>query len=317
MPSVFSAIAGRGRCAWLALICALLPAPLGAQTPATQPPRQLLTLRNLAVLRWNPIGLIDDARLQYRYRLYDGETPLGRDNFVGVATSAAAGVNLLRYGVTVEAQPLSVWGVWASLEGEHYWGTWQTLQSFASATQDFRDSTLAERGRDGQHYATRGSQLTLGTQLQARLGPLAARSQGRLARVDMQLRPGDRVFYSPIHDLMLGSRGWFVSADTDVVWRGGGWTVGLRWSVAQALYQASHLAPGEDLSATPGLSQRVGPMLQYASAKQAGRGDHSVTLVTGWWLDSPTRLGQDPLRPRSVPYLALAYSWATELFSRP
>lgn len=323
MSTVPFALQSRGWRAGVALICTLVPATAPAQARAPgqgaelRPPRQQLVLRNLAVLRWNPLGLIDDARLQYRYRLYDSATPLGRDNYAGLTASAAAAPTMARYGLAAEVQPLSVWSLWVALEREQYWGTWSTLQSFSSATQDFRDSTLAKRGDRGDHYATSGTQVTLGTQVQAQIGSVAARSQGRLAWLDMPLRSGDRVFYSPIHDLLLGSRGWFVTADTDLVWRGGGpWTLGVRWSLAQALYRPNHLAPGEDLSLAPGMLQRAGPLLQYAWAKRHGQAaDHTLTVVANWWLASPTRTGQDPSRPRAVPYLLVAYGWALDLLA--
>src|SRR4051794_989312 len=66
------------RCeSWRALATVLPLQLLGVATPASAqmlrdgpPPQHRAVYRNSLLLRTNPLGLLDDARLSYRYRLY-------------------------------------------------------------------------------------------------------------------------------------------------------------------------------------------------------------------------------------------------------
>jgi len=264
------------------------------------PPQHRLVYRNSLILRLNPAGLIDDARISYRYRLYPSESLALRDNFIGIGLAPTVSPAFGRLGAMVEVQPLTLLQLYAIYEWVQYFGTFNFLQSFPSARSEFGDVQLAERGAlpagdPARNYATSGTQLLLGANLQLKVGPWVARNQLRLARPDFKLREGDRVLYDIFYDVLAPNRGWFLTNDADVLYAPGsaGFLVGLRWTVTQPFYGPEHFDPGEPRENLNGM-QRVGPVLAYTFFNRDGAAFNSPTVLVAaqWWVSHRYRQGQ-------------------------
>jgi hypothetical protein len=310
----------------LAVLTALvLLTASGASAQALQegpPPQHRLVYRNLLVARLNPLGLLDDARLSYRYRLYRSESLALRDNFVSVGLAPALSPAFGRLGVVVELQPLSILQLWGMYEVIANFGTFRQLQSFPSARSDFSDTELYARdalpsGDARRPYANTGTQLTLGATLQVKVGPVVARSLLRLVRPDLSLREGDRVFYDVYYDVLAPDRGWYLINDADVLYQTGrGLTIGLRWAASHAFYGPGHFSPGEPQD-NPNTTHRLGPVVAYTFAEREGARFNSPTvlLLVNWWLAHRYRTGADS--SVFLPYLGLGFSFSGDLLPVP
>ncbi|WP_375768020.1 hypothetical protein NR798_41095 [Archangium gephyra] len=305
-----------------ALVLLTAPAASAQGVPQEPPPQHRLVYRNLLVARLNPLGLLDEARLSYRYRLYRSESPALRDNFVSIGLAPGVSPAFGRLGVVAEVQPLSILQLWGMYEFVANFGTFRQLQSFPSARSDFSDTELYARdelpaGDARRPYANTGTQLTLGATLQFKVGPVVARSLFRLVRPDMSLREGDRVFYDIYYDVLAPNRGWYFVNDADLLYQTGrGLTVGLRWASSHAFYGPEHFAPGEpqeNLNTT----HRLGPVVAYTFAEREGARFNSPTvlLMVNWWLTHRYRTGADS--SAFFPYLALGFSFSGDLLPAP
>ena len=284
------------------------------------PPQHRVVYRDLSLFRLNPIGLITDARITYRYRLYEHQSLALRDNFIGVGFAPSLSGAFARIGPTVEFQPASVLQLWATYELVRWFGAFNFLQSYPSAVgASYADTELARRGdlpsNDPlKNYASSGTQLLLGATLQLKAGPIAARSLLRVGRPDYKLRDGDRVFYDIYYDLLTGNKGWFYANDVDLLHQsfGNRLSVGARWSTARALYNDTHLAPGQEKKDAPGAIHRVGPIAAWTFKKPDGaRFEPTVIAIVNWWVRSPTRTGQDV--SQAFPYMLFALNMTGDL----
>ncbi|WP_143195489.1 hypothetical protein [Archangium sp. Cb G35] len=286
------------------------------------PPQHRLVYRNLMVARLNPLGLLDEARINYRYRLYRSESPALRDNFVSVGLAPALSPAFGRLGIVVELQPLSILQLWGMYEFIGNFGTFRQLQSFPSALSNFSDTELdgldrLPSGDTRRPYSNMGSQVTLGATLQFKVGPVVARSLFRMVRPDMSLRDGNRVFYDIYYDVLAPNQGWYFVNDADVLYQTGrGLTIGLRWASSHAFYGPSHFSPGE-LQSNPNTTHRVGPVVAYTFAERDGAQFNSPTvlLMVNWWLAHRYRTGADS--SAFFPYLALGFSFSGDLMPVP
>ncbi|HEX5753290.1 MAG TPA: hypothetical protein VFZ09_44230 [Archangium sp.] len=286
------------------------------------PPQHRLVYRNLMVARLNPLGLLEEARINYRYRLYRSESPALRDNFVSVGLAPALSPAFGRLGVVVELQPLSILQLWGMYEFIGNFGTFRQLQSFPSALSNFSDTELdaldrLPSGDTRRPYSNMGSQLTLGATLQFKVGPVVARSLFRLVRPDMSLREGNRVFYDIYYDVLAPNQGWYFVNDADVLYQTGrGLTIGLRWASSHAFYGPSHFSPSEPQE-NLNTAHRVGPVVAYTFAERDGAPFNSPTvlLMVNWWLVHRYRTGADA--SPFFPYLALGFSFSGDLMPVP
>ena len=294
------------------------PAP-AAPVPATDAPLQPAPAQEAARLypfykvgtaaRVNPLGLFLNLTFQLRYRLYESDSLALKDNYIGIGPVAFASPAMMRGGLAVELQPLSVLQLSASYEGVRYMGGFDYLQSFPSPNSDASDDTLKALGEAGTNYSSSGTLLTLGALLQGKVGPLAVRTAPRLFFFDQQLREGDRVFYEPVLDITVPDSGWTLSNDADLLYLTGGFSLGLRYTATHSYYGEEHFAPGEtDLGLNPTI-HRVGPFLAYTF-----QDDHSrlfqaptVALVTQWFLSHRYRTGEEV--SQALPWIALAFQF--------
>jgi len=287
-------------------------------------PRHSVFLRNTLVGRVNPLGLIDFAQLSYRHRLYVEEEPALADNFVGIGVVPTLTPALVRVGPIVELQPATVLQLWASYEVIRYFGTFDFLQSFPSPLSDFSDTELSRRGDlpkgdPLRNYAATGTQLNLGANVQAKIGPIAVRNLFRLMRPDYDTRTGDRVVYDIVYDVMVPNGGWFINNDVDALYVTKlGLSAGVRWTANFAFYRAEHYAPGEDTGRNPNTPMhRLGPLVAYSFYKDRGGvfDNPTVLAVVNWWLAHRYRDGSDV--SQAIPYVVLGFQFTGDLLPPP
>lgn len=287
-------------------------------------PEHSLFLRNTAVLRANPTGLIDFAQLSYRHRLYVDDSPALVDNFVGIGVVPSVSPAFGRIGPIIELQPATILQLWASYELVRYFGTFNFLQSFPSVLSDFSDTELSRRGDlpksdPLKNYSANATQFNVGANLQMKVGPIAVRNLFRLMRPDYDTRAGDRVVYDVLYDVLVPNGGWFMNNDVDALYVSKwGLSVGVRWTSNAAFYGSEHYAPGEDTGSDPNnWMHRLGPIAAYSFWKERGGAFDNPTVLAGanWWLDHRYRTGSDS--SQALPYLLLGFQFTGELLSPP
>lgn len=286
------------------------------------PPQHRVVYRDLTLFRWNPLGLISDARLTYRYRIYKSEKLAFRDNFIGVGIAPALSGAFLRGGPMLEFQPTSFLQLWGIYEFIGYFGAFNFLQSYPTATAarvNYSDTELSRRGdlADGdpaKNYSATGTQLLYGATLQFKFGPVVVRDQIRFGRATMNLRQGDRTYYDIFYDLLIGNRGDWMANDADLLYQAfdSRLTLGLRYSMGKAFYLPEHFGPTDDQNKAPESIHRAGPLVAWTFKKPDGASfEPTALLVLNWWLKSPYRTGQDV--SQGIPYIVAALNITGDL----
>lgn len=286
------------------------------------PPQHRIVYRDLTLFRWNPLGLISDARITYRLRLYESQKLAFRDNFLGVGIAPALSGAFLRGGPMIEFQPASFIQLWGIYEFIGYFGAFNFLQSYPTADAsrvNYSDTELARRGDlptgdPAKNYSAFGRQVLYGANLQFKFGNIVVRDQIRFGRATMNLRQGDRVYYDIFYDLLTGNRGDWMANDADLLYQAldSRLTIGLRYSMGKAFYLPEHFAPGDDQTKAPESIHRIGPLAAWTFKQPDGaRFEPTALLVLNWWLKSPYRTGQDV--GQAVPYVVAALNITGDL----
>jgi hypothetical protein len=316
-----SAVAGGGLWGLLVALGATGALAQGSQVPsATVPRREDVPSREIPRLhtfyrvgvaaRANPTGLFTNLTFQVRYRMYESESPLLKDNYIGLGPVAFVSPALIRGGLGVEFQPLPILQLSASYEGLGWFGNFNYLQSFSSPNADASDRSLAELGGvGGSNYVSNGTLFTVAALLQFKVGPLAVRSNPRLFNFNMKLRDGDRVFYEPVMDVVAPNGGWVATNDADLLYLAGRLSVGVRYTATGSLYQPEHYPAGEtDLGLNPTI-HRVGPIISYTFYDEPDRlfNAPSVVLISQWFLSHRYRTGTEV--SQAIPWFALGFQF--------
>lgn len=279
------------------------------------PPQHRIVHRNTLALRVNPLGLLYEGRFVYRFRLYPSDSATLRDNFVGIGLAPGASPAFARLGLYVEVAPASFATFWVNYEVVQYFGTFDLFQSFPSARSDFSDPALSARrtlaAEDPlRNYRGNGTQLTLGLNLQVRLGEnIVLRNQLRVVRPQYNVRAGDTVFYDQFYDVLAPNGGWYLNNDFDA-WFNPKWGLiaGVRYSATAPFYTAAQFAPGE---VPGGINQthRVGPMFGYTFFQRDGAKFNAPTvfLLAQWWLRHTYRAGQ--VSTQALPLLGVGFQF--------
>jgi len=301
----------------VAIVLLLCAAPAASQTLFERgPPESRIVHRALLALRLNPEGLIFDGRVGYRHRLYLNESRAMRDNFVGGGLGANASPAFARVGPYVEFAPMSMVTLWAQFAFVSYFGGFDLLQSFPSPRSEYSDEELERLGEldpPENNYGAVGTELTLGLDLQARLGPVLVRSRGRFVRADLDIREGDRVYYDQLFDVLAADGGWMFANDLDVAWMGLGnrLVLGLRYTATVPFYGDGY-APSEPRE-NDNSHQRLGPLISYSFFTRDGAAFNapSVFLLVQWWLDHRYRAGQE--HSQAMPLIGLGFQFYGDL----
>lgn len=302
------------RAAPLALTLTAIAAAIPSTAEAAKPPESKFTYNNLIAARANPLGLIEYIEFAYQLRLYDSDSKLFENNFVSFGIRPAFTPAWARGSAVVRVQPTSFLQFFGEYGLGGHFGTFGLLQSFPTADAGLSDSIQDEREAAGLNYAATGSQIGLGVLLQAKVGPVAVRSQTRWIRGNHNLRDGDTAYYDIVYDLVIPNRGWASNTDTDVLWVSDfGLVAGLRWTANVVYTRSIDLAPGvEDNLNTP--YHRAGPLLAYTFWDEPGTAFNKPTalLVANWWLKHRFRTGEDV--SQAVPYIILGFSFQGDLW---
>lgn len=324
----------------LCVCCVALGFASTAQAQAYQngpPPKHRLVLRDTTVFRQNPLGLITDAKLTYRYRLYESQKVALRDNFIGVGISPVLSGAFSRVGAYVEMQPASFLQLWANYEWVYYYGISNFLQSMPDATGEMSDSLIEERGAlekndPLKNYESDGWQLNVGATLQFRVdlpklgGGLVVRDLFRAGSGDFKtkIRNGqrDRVYYDIVNDLVVQNGGWFAVNDVDVAFqknvndRGGQLTTGFRWTLSAPFYTKDAFSDGVVRTTGNGPTHRVGPLIAYTFYQEDGRKFNAPTVLVlmNWWLKHEYRTGRDVAS--AMPYFVLGFSFSGDFLGQ-
>ncbi len=285
-------------------------------------PRQQLFYSSLTAVRVNPLGLLNNTFASYRFRLFQSDSDVLKQNFVGIGLVGALSPAWGRLGIMAEVQPLTILRLYAQYQFIGNFGSFDLFASFPSATSDYSDSQIDERSDQPgtENYATTGSLLTLGATLQLKVGPIALRSLFRAVRTDYDMREGDRVYYDQIYDMLMPDEGWMVVNDVDLflVLQPSTYqlAIGARWTYSHSFYRdEDHFAPGEDPNNAPNNDiHRIGPIIawQLRPNNPGSRFDRpTLILLAQWHAQHRWRTGADV--SAALPYVGLAFKFQGDL----
>lgn len=281
------------------------------------PPQHRLVHKNTLALRYNPLGLIYDGRFMYRFRLYESESKAMRDNFLGIGLAPMLSPAWGRIGPYIEFNPLTVFGVYAILHYVQYFGTFDLAQGFAGAQSDFSDRAIKANSKTNSRV-TNGWELTLGANLQLKVGPMVIRDGAKLVQGALALRDGERVYYDLTYDIAAPNQGWFFTNDLDVLWQGfeNKFVGGARYTFTAPLYDPTrHFDPNDPVQTADNSTHRVGPFLAYTFKMEDGAKFNTPTvfLVMQWWLKHNYRAGQQVTQ--ALPLLAIGFQITGDFLS--
>lgn len=292
-----------------ALFVVLSGLSASAQMLATQsPPKHRIVHKNTFAVRYNPLGLLYDGRFSYRFRLYENDSKILRDNFIGVGIAPTASPAFLRIGPYIEFNPVSIFGLWAAIQYVQYFGSFDLLQGFPGAQSTFSDSAI--RANTMNRLPANGWELTIGANLQFKVGPVVVRSLARLVNGNMNLRAGDTVYYDQFYDVLAPNRGWYLTNDVDVLWQGleDKFLAGARYTMTLPFYDPTrHYDPNSTVGNVDNSLHRVGPFFGYTFKVEDGAAFNTPTvfLLVQWWLKNPNRTGQDV--SQAIPLMGVGF----------
>jgi hypothetical protein len=304
-----------------ALLAALLIATAVPASAQLRPqPETEVRYQSTTAARVNPLGLVSFLDLTGRLRLYAHESDFLKQNFAGIGITGGLSPAWGRIGVLAEVQPLSILRLHLSYELVGYFSSFNLFASFPSPFADASDTAIETRSNlpGLASYDTYGGQLTLGATLQAKISYFAVRNLFRAAHGSYQIRPGDRVYYDQLSDLLAPNDGWILINDVDAlaVFDEFGLAVGARWTYSHAFYRLRNFAPGEDPNAVPDTDiHRLGLIAAWTIEDNEGaRFDRpTIILIAQWHLVHRYRTGADV--DVGVPYLALAFQFQGDLLA--
>lgn len=272
------------------------------------PPQHRIIHRNTLALRLNPLGLIYDGRFAYRLRLYQSDSKALRDNYLGIGVAPSASPAFVGIGPYLEFNPLTMFGVWAMIQGIQYFGSFNLLQGFPGAQSDFSDTAI--KNNAANHVATGGYEVTVGANFQAKVSVVLLRSQARLIYGSMKLKDNERIYYNQFYDMGMPNDGWAFVNDLDLVYQSLDSKIlaGARYTVTLPLYDpARHLDPNDPIQTADNAMHRVGPFLAYTFKVEDGARFNTPTvfLLVQWWLKHRFRTGADV--SQAIPLLGLGF----------
>jgi hypothetical protein len=310
------------------------PAEEGAEASTSDKPavastgefhRHHIFYSNYLVLRYNALGLQNLFDIGYQYWLYDDDRPLFRGSYVGVSVVPLITGAYAQIGAAVKVQPLAVLNLQARVSYMKFFNAFNLLQSFETASADFSDTAIKDRGEDGASYAADGLQIALIATLQGRIGPFIMRNilQGVYHDMNLEDNDGDaianepqRVWYDQYYDLMTPAKGWTLTNDLDLLWQFNEHLIaGLRYTVATPFYGDEDFLPGEDTENKNGPMQKVGPIAAYTFFDEPGAAFNKPTIIllVNWWLQHRWRTGEDV--SQAIPYVVLGFAFSGDLLN--
>jgi hypothetical protein len=265
--------------------------------------------QNAIIARINPLGLINQFQIGFRYNLTDSESLLRKGTYLYAAFAPQVSPAFARAGWLLEAQPLSILRLSALYETAYNFGTFDTIQSFPSPLAEHSDRLMDEQSAEAS-YATGGHVMTLSALLQLKGGPIAARANYRAIWQTLNLRGDDTVFYDLQMDILAPNGGWLHTVDTDLLYvTGGPITAGLRHTVVSAAYPDSSFITGETREGIGSPTHRAGPIFIYRFNEREHTRFNQPTLfvIANWWLEHRYRTGQEI--SQALPYAIVGFAF--------
>lgn len=278
-----------------------------AALPPWQPPKHRLFYRNQLISRTNPSGLRNGFELAYRFRLFDSDSVLFRDSYVGVALKPMITPAFTRIGISAQAQPLAVLYLEASWSWIAWYGVLGHPRTYPDPSGDYSDTGLAEATEaQGEPDAAGGWELDLIAELRAKVGPVVIRNRLTAMRSELTQAEPNALFYDPLYDLLRPRSGWSLMNDADllVYLLDEHLIVGARYSLGVAFW------PG-DLGTEA--THRLGPLLAYRFFIEPGAAFDAPTAIAlvQWHLEHPYRAGADV--SQAIPYIVLGFAFQGDL----
>ena len=271
-------------------------------------PKHRIFYTNANFTRLNPLGLIEDFSVGWRYRLMDSESVLFEDTYTLLGVTARASPAFARGGVRAEIAPIAVWKAWGTYERVAYFGSFDQITGFTDADAVYDDDTLSALGRG---KATGGWVATAGTVLQAKVGPVALRSTFQGTRYDLDLPEGERFFYDQFWDRLAPNERWMLLNDLDLMGVFEHARVGARWTWSDALIDEGDTVAGL-------AHHRVGPLFawQFKDAPTGTRFNRpTLFALAQWWMQHPYRDGT--LSSQAMPLMAFGFAFQGDLLGAP
>ena len=274
-----------------------------------QPPQHRLLYRNRLISRTNPSGLQNGFELAYHYRLFDSDSVLFRDSYLGVAFKPMITPAFTRIGISAQAQPLAVLYLEASWNWMSWYGVLGHPRTYPGTDGDFSDTAISEAAESqGEPGATGGWELDLIAEVRAKVGPVVVRNKLTMMRSELSSAEPvtDNLFYDPLYDLLRPRSGWSLMNDADVLvyLLDEHLIVGARYSLNMAFW------PG-DLGHQ--MTQRLGPLIAYRFFMEPGAAFDAPTAIAlvQWHLDHPYRTGEDV--SQAIPYMVFGFAFQGDL----
>jgi len=300
------------------------PPPESVPTTEAPAPKTRITLNNLLAFRWNPLGLEDQVRLGVQRKLYESRSALFRDNFVFAGIAPRINPAFIKFGPSLEVQPVSFFNLRLGAEAVGFFSTFGFLQSFQSPTADFSDTTLSTRRDAKLNYSTAGGHVMIEPTVTLKAGPIVVRNKLSLEYWRMAVKDEDRVFYDVTLDTLISRNGWVVSNDLDLLFlhdfkswtgtfRGARLTAGARYTYVKPFYADGDFAPGEAQEAADNDHHRVGPIVAFTFFDYGYVSFNRPTalLIANWYVDHRFRTGADV--SQAVPYFIAAFAFQSDL----
>lgn len=262
-------------------------------------PKTRLWYTNAVFGRVNPLGLTLLHKVGIRQRLSTKDSILFQDTY------AFAGANIMvtpaysRLGLYAEGQVLSLFRVFAQLDGVGYYGTFDQVITFAP-DERYSDQAIGDRADDAS--SALGWVFTGGATLRAKVGPIAVRSTAQVTRYDLG-GLGNAYFYDQFWDRLAPNKGWMILKDSDLLVVTGKLRAGVRYTFSETFDGSK----GTDASLA---HHRVGPLFawQFADKKPGARFNQPTLFVLAqWWLQHPYRTGDE--QPAALPVIAIGFAF--------
>jgi hypothetical protein len=266
--------------------------------------------RSTTAARYNPLGLSTFLRFGYRHPLLGPQDDrVLQSTFVGVNAVGGVTPAYARGGIRLDVQPLAILQLLASYEAVGVFGTFGALQSFPDVSAEFSDAAQARRAKAGLSYATTGRIATLNPILQARVGKWTLVVSTELIHTEMNVHPGDTVYYDLPYAMLAPGDGWLLGNEADLTFAlGPHLGLGVHHGLYHALFAHGEANAARVKEITP--IECLGPILTYELSRTNGPArlkNPAVFLISSWWLRNPYRTGAEV--PRAVPYVIVGVTF--------
>ena len=255
-----------------------------------------LTYTSLSALRYNPLGLQQEATLGWRQKL--GSAP--QDNVLFGKSHFRAGIigraspQFAKGGAFVKLAPIAVFEVQASIQGIAGLSSVQDVQEsgiFTGATK--------QMVTDAGGIIDNGWQMSVAPVLKYKVADIVIRNTALFRNFNLQGEEGD-LFYDQTLDVIAPIESWALQNDADVLY----WDTDKRW-ILGARYTYTTVFGREESDI-----QRVGPLFAWKpEEKKEGGGFANPTLFTiaQCHVEHAYRTGQE--MSQAVPYFVVGFSF--------